>query len=100
MVDAFPVDESVYGVRGMAGNVQEWCCGPYNRGWPAVFENRVAAPELPGVVSDNPEVLQPRRGGHFVGTTIYSRCASRYASEPTYRIVTLGMRLVRSLHRR
>ena len=24
LVDSFPIDESVYGVRGMAGNIMEW----------------------------------------------------------------------------
>ena len=35
VVDSFPVDESTFGVRGMGGNVQDWCADLHRRDGPA-----------------------------------------------------------------
>jgi serine/threonine-protein kinase len=77
-IDAFPLDESIYGVRGVAGNVREWCQERF---------------------SDAPDKAHERnlRGGcwFFAGTS--ARCANRYALGHHNRADTIGFRIARPL---
>jgi formylglycine-generating enzyme required for sulfatase activity len=78
-VNSFPTDCSPFGVRGLAGNVAEWCAG---YGSPGSRQLRIA------------------RGGHWNG----GEEESRLARWQTYRAddvsPTLGFRICRMLHRR
>ncbi len=95
-VDSFPEDESPYGVRGMAGNVEDWCADVYERGGPAVPGRRVATP------SGSADGMSQRswRGGAWYGYARNARCASHSGTEPNHRIGALGFRLVRSAGQR
>jgi len=74
-VDSFPVDESVFGVRGMAGNTQDWCADlqPPDDGY------------------------RVRRGGSWVNVERFARCVFRRTLTPSDRFGNLGFRLVRSV---
>ncbi len=91
-VSAFPVDESPYGVRGLAGNAREWCLG--------VADPDGRLPEQPidvAVVQDGAplDALRPTRGGAFVSMPPHVRAARRSAARATARVETLGLRAVR-----
>jgi serine/threonine-protein kinase len=61
LVEEFPADRSVYGVRGTAGNVEEWTSTE-------LVEGRGARARVGRVV----------RGGGWNGVSSYVRCAARY----------------------
>ncbi len=65
-VDSFPVDEGPYGVRGMAGNVRDWCRDVYRQEGPTIVEGRFT----PRTSGGSNRTL---RGGAF---TAYRRSAS------------------------
>lgn len=92
-VDATPLDLSPYGVRGMGGNVRDWCANLYQRMGPAVVAGRpvleAARPEQPG--------YRVVRGGCWASAARMCRSASRFASMPEGRLSVLGFRLVRDL---
>ena len=75
-VGAFADDESVYGVRDMAGSVREWCGD-------AVF---LADPGR-----------RPIRGGSWVDVARQCRCANRRGAEPEDVFVSVGFRLARRI---
>ncbi|TNE89140.1 MAG: protein kinase [Deltaproteobacteria bacterium] len=75
-IDHFALDQSPYGVRGMAGNVAEWCDSTYR-----------------GTGDEAPRVI---RGGHFDGAGELARCASRSFDMPDRCQMHVGFRLVRS----
>jgi serine/threonine-protein kinase len=91
-VDAFPTDESVYGVRHTAGNVLSMC----ENAWDA--QN--------GALDDRftPDLARPddrvfiARGGSWPSTLDRGRCASRSRLED-HRSTILGIRGARSLER-
>jgi serine/threonine-protein kinase len=90
-VGAFPEDVAPFGVRGMTGNVREWCNNAYSRH---------------GDPGPLPEPAQPReaerrvlRGGSWHSTPVLCRLAGRFGNLPTDRLTGVGFRLVRSLDR-
>ncbi len=78
-VDSFPVDESPYGVRGLSGNVRDWCVE--------------AQQELP--VGREPRGVL--RGGSWVGGPRAARLTVRNDDASMTRWNFVGFRLVRSL---
>lgn len=72
-VDSFPVDESPYGVRGLAGNVRDWCSDE---------------------VADGRKV---DRGGFWLGNAREARVADRHEHVPEHVASEIGFRLARSL---
>jgi len=95
VVHAFPVDESPYGARQMAGNVQEWCGDTWSPS-PQVDEGRAV------IVHDAPDAARPdvwrhARGGQFVGSEVNARIAGRLAEAPTNRSAYAGFRLCYSV---
>ena len=93
-VDEFPVDESPYGVRGLAGNVVEWCADEYRREGPPIVDG-IYRP--PAVTADMPPADRTLRGGCFLFDAFLLRAATRHNSGSIVRDVTLGFRLVRSI---
>jgi serine/threonine-protein kinase len=90
-VDGFPVDESAFGVRGLAGNVFEWTSDDY-------------LPEGPELTAGRPEGREsgaraPRvaRGGGWRSPVRFVRVCSRVRNAPRLRALDLGFRVVRSL---
>ena len=93
-IDQFPRDESPYGVRGLAGNVVEWCADEYRREGPPVPDGLYTAPPA---VADSAPVERTLRGGCFLFDSFLLRAATRHSTNSVVRDVTLGFRLVRSL---
>jgi serine/threonine-protein kinase len=94
-VDSFPVDESPYGVRGMAGNIREWCIEPFRRRGPPIED---ASPLLVMEGSGrDPETLKAVRATSWLGQLRSLRVATRMAVHPNQRSSSQGMRLVRPL---
>ena len=88
-VGEFPVDESPYGVRGMAGNVRDWCADPFRPLGPELHDGawRYREPPASGV---------PRvgRGGTWCVNPVSLRAAYRSWFAPSFRSDdSLGFRL-------
>lgn len=81
---AWPLDESPYGVLGLAGNVREWCSNLYAE---------------PGDVAQAPEpstTVRSVRGGSWTRDARWSRAAARDWELARSRQSDLGFRLVRT----
>jgi serine/threonine-protein kinase len=78
-VESFPQDESVYGVRGMAGNMRDW----------------TETASTLGANSASP--LRVVRGGAWYGGRVSARCADRFWFEPNHVYFFVGFRLAHSL---
>ena len=95
-VERFPVDESVYGVRGLGGNAEDWCAELYRREGPESPGDIVVAPAILGDLDLSPAARRGRRGGIWSGNARSARCCNRNGTEPSARNANLGIRLVRS----
>ncbi len=85
-VGAYPGDESPYGVRGLAGNVRDFCADLWSRdGTPCQDDD----------ASDT--AFRIVRGGAWTSVSDLSRAAARFALRPGQRRPTTGLRLARSL---
>lgn len=89
----YTVDESVYGVRDMAGNAREWTATLHQANSDARDGERLVLPRDAGA-SDAPMVA---RGGGWVGVARDARLATRGKYTPNLRFSVLGFRLARSL---
>ncbi len=85
-VQDFPTDESPYGVRGMVGNVREWCREPFAP---------VGAPPPALVAPRDPTTERMLRGGSWFHSLTTAWTAGRFALGGTQRGDTVGFRLVR-----
>ena len=93
VVNSFPVDESVYGVRGMAGGAVDWCRDVFSHEGPAGAAQRVAhLDERPA--QDARRVV---RGGSWCSYAHNCRAVVRFDSPPSYRSIDLSLRLARGL---
>ena len=92
-VRAFPLDASVYGILGLAGNVRTWCANAWTDAGPAQDGERLvlrtADPEAAAFVAV--------RGGAYGSRAPHCRAAGRLGDPPGVRYGTKGVRLVRSL---
>ena len=90
-VDTYPVDASVYGVRGLGGNIEDWCADEFRRDGPVLDGEVVSSMRHDPVV----EVTTARvlRGGHWSGTAANARSAGRSRFEPGLRFGYLGFRI-------
>ncbi|MCB9766046.1 MAG: SUMF1/EgtB/PvdO family nonheme iron enzyme [Alphaproteobacteria bacterium] len=92
-VSAFPVDEGPYGVRGMAGNVMDWCRDPYRASGPPIHDGQVDRGwALAEVDPATPRVV---RGGHWYGVGQIAYAAHRYRLDPGFTGYLMGFRLAR-----
>ena len=90
-VDAFPEDESVYGLRGMAGGVRTWCGSRYQLVWPEDVQAwLVETVDVPAA-----DTFMDARGGAWGSSIEASRSAGRFAAYPLERHKSLGFRLCR-----
>jgi serine/threonine-protein kinase len=91
-VGRFPLDCSVYGVRGLGGNSADWCADAYESDGPVVAGERVVLDE------GAPQArFRSVRGGSYRDGPEAVRCASRWRALPSSRSGRVGVRLVRSL---
>ena len=91
-VGAYPVDESPFLIRDMAGNVGEWCLDLFRREGPPVHAGLYvpAAPE-----GDAPSAI-PRGGNWYMDPSLL-RLASRIETLSSIRDSSIGFRLARPL---
>jgi serine/threonine-protein kinase len=81
-VDLFPADESIYGVRGLAGNVRDWTATRLGPG--------------AGGDGDDAKDLRVVRGGAFNLPAIITRSANRFWLAPGFVVNYVGFRLASS----
>ena len=85
VVSDFPIDVSPYGVRGMAGNIQDWCLDAYPDGLRPTTEPNMRLRRM-----------RAARGGHWLASVSEAHLARRSGIRPWERWPTLGFRLCRS----
>lgn len=92
-VDSWPVDESVFGVRGLGGNTRDWCEDIFVKDRDDLEDGRarVATKSL-GRAGKAQHVT---RGGHFLGGERQARSAGRYATASALRSNQISFRMVR-----
>jgi len=96
VVDSYPVDESPYGVRGMAGNVRDWCMEVFDKDGPPRIDAVVQRPTLEDAPDLSPEALRVTRGAGWFNQPRHALAALRGSYTPQYRLHNLGFRLARS----
>jgi serine/threonine protein kinase/formylglycine-generating enzyme required for sulfatase activity len=91
-VTEYPLDESPYGVRGLAGNTRDWGLEVWKREGPPVEDGRLV---LAPAAADDPD-FRTGRGGSWTSPLERSRSAMRFGNLPTDRREVTGVRVVRS----
>jgi serine/threonine-protein kinase len=91
-VTAYPLDESPYGVRGLAGNMRDYCLEKWRQEGPPVEEGRLAIEPADPLDPDFRSV----RGGAWTSPLERARAATRFGNLPTDRRESIGIRLARS----
>jgi serine/threonine protein kinase/formylglycine-generating enzyme required for sulfatase activity len=84
-----PTDESVYSVRGLAGNVRDWCINTWKHEGPALKDDRLCLDEAS---ADDPD-FRAVRGGYWGGPLASSRSAGRFGGRPGLCRFSVGFRL-------
>jgi eukaryotic-like serine/threonine-protein kinase len=93
-IDTFPDDLSPYGVRGLAGNMRDWCGDAYRREGPEIVGGIAVRPSMePG----DETTARPNRGGSWNAVAESARAARRVQFAATYRSPFLGFRIARSV---
>lgn len=105
-----PVDESPYGVRGLAGNVQDWCAGGWSEDRPDAADGTCLRPPAPGPspptavpggpeTADTPADAEVRivRGGGWRLAGASARLCGRMTGRPERAYSSVGVRLVCSV---
>jgi serine/threonine-protein kinase len=90
-VDAYAGDESVYGIRGLAGNVRDWCINLWKTAGPLMDNARLQLDPAP--MEDNDYRII--RGGAWGNTMNYGRAATRFGARPGTCWHSVGVRLTR-----
>ncbi|GAB5545651.1 MAG: SUMF1/EgtB/PvdO family nonheme iron enzyme [Sandaracinaceae bacterium] len=90
-IDAHPIDESPFGVRGMTGNVRDWCGNAWSVNGPPTEGHRIR----PNAVA--PQETAAGRGGAWHSVPELARAATRFGAGPDGRYSVVGFRLARSV---
>jgi serine/threonine-protein kinase len=91
-VDAYPLDESPFGLRGGAGNSRDWCDNLWTLGGPAREGGRLRLEPAP----DDGDAYRSARGGAWSSVENHCRAAARFVGRPDKRAPTAGVRVARS----
>jgi len=97
VVDSFPTDVSVYGVRGLGGNVREWCADAWSKAGPATNDAVVSAEFAGENDGDSGEISSARwsiRGGAWSLVPRNARASVRGGSGRWNRVADLSGRAV------
>jgi eukaryotic-like serine/threonine-protein kinase len=94
-VTAYPVDEGPYGVRGLAGNVRDWCLNIWKLGGPAIRRERL---ELDAASPEDAD-FRAIRGGAWGSSVATGRAAARFGGQPERWTLSVGVRIARSYPR-
>lgn len=92
-VRSYPVDESPFGVRGMGGNVEEWCLDLFEG--PSLAGQTVRLPKAETYAQSR--ALRVVRGGAWDTNARMARVCGRGRREPDHRRPGLGFRGVFSV---
>ncbi|UQA62322.1 bifunctional serine/threonine-protein kinase/formylglycine-generating enzyme family protein [Polyangium aurulentum] len=95
-IGTFPIDESPYGVRDMAGGVREWVADVYGE---RTWSETSAEPEPIAYTQRDASEWRVLRSGGWSTTPEYTRSASRTRFFALTRASNLGFRVVHSLPR-
>jgi len=87
-ISAYPIDESPYGARGLAGNTRDWCIEVWTRDGPPGDRLRIEPAR-----TNDPE-FRVVKGGAWSSPLNLSRSATRFGCRPEQWRVTTGLRLV------
>ncbi len=90
-VHAFPLDESVYGVRGVAAGIRDWCLNLHGPQPPAGTRRALDA------TPHDTTSLRAIRGGNWAGSQAGTYVANKAKDPPGVRIPNVGLRIGRSL---
>jgi len=103
VVDSFPTDVSVYGVRGMGGNVRDWCTDRWEKSGPrldspVVPEPRPVDQSATAASSRSSDAPAPSRvlsrGGAWLNVPRSARASDRLGDLPLLRSSSLSGRAV------
>ncbi len=94
-VTGFPNDVSVYGVRGLAGNVSDWCADRFTLRTLDGDETRVNFSQTEVFQTQGASEQRVSRGGHWKGNRRTARSASRNAQDANAPSQAVGFRLCR-----
>ena len=97
VVDSFILDESPYGVRGLAGNMRDLTATVYRKEGPPLSGGMVQSLGTAASVEDVSNRVA--RGGGWDYDAWYTRVADRRSNQPGYRSGNLGFRLARTVGR-
>ena len=93
-VDQFSKDESVYGVRGTAGNTRDWCLDRFRDEGPPLKNSRLLMPSEEDL---NDPGFKSTRGGSYGNSSSRARSADRDWWFPHRSYIGRGLRLVWSI---
>ncbi len=88
-IHAHPLDESPYGVRGLAGNVRDWCVNVWRHEGPRVEGERLC---IDPAAPDDPE-FRVIKGGAWANPMIQGRAAARFGGRPGIHRPVVGFRV-------
>ena len=94
-VGEYPVDESVYGLRGMSGNTRDWTSTVFQIDSEVQDGTRLPPPQP--ILDPNAQIVL--RGSGALESESYQRVAHRHQNVPRKRNGYLGIRLSRSIER-
>ena len=83
-ISSNPEDISPYGVRGLAGNLRDWCSNDYERSGPTTIDH-----------SPGTGPFRMARGGSWSSSGPFCRAAARVVGRPDARTLNYGFRLAR-----
>ena len=89
-VDAFPLDRSPYGVRGMGGNIREWCLEAPGETARALSLNNTLKPR----VASADQELRVLRGGNWLSPAQMCMSTFSHHTHADAALQTNGVRLV------
>jgi eukaryotic-like serine/threonine-protein kinase len=92
-VTLHPEDESPYGIRGLSGNMRDWCANLWQHEGPRIEGDRLRLTEG----SPENDDFRAVKGGAWGSAVVHSRAAGRFGSRPGVTKLSVGFRLVRTL---
>ena len=93
-VDQFPLDVSLYGVRGTAGNTRDWCLDTFRDDGPPLQAGRLLMPTEKDLADPS---FKSTRGGSYGKSESRARSANRDWWFPHRSYIGRGFRLLWSL---
>ena len=91
VVDSFPIDESVYGARGLTGNMSDWTGSIWSEGWAEIALD--SGKLLPRDIRSDIGSLRVYRSGSWCSYERGLRVSRRSDNDPMNRSNSLGFRL-------